>query len=248
MTKLYWITGASSGIGAEVARLLATQGHRVAISARRQEALEDVAKANPDRLLPYPLDVTDRDGAGAVVTAIENEHGPIDAALFNAGAYTPTPVTDFKASVVETMMQVNVVGPANCIEHLMPRMMERRHGHLALMASVAGYRGLPRAAGYSASKAAVIAMAQSLKAELDGYNVKVQAICPGFVKTALTEQNDFEMPYLMEVEDAARRIVDGMNSNVFEVAFPKRFAMQLKTLQKLPDSLFFPIIKKTTGQ
>ena len=206
MAKLYWITGASSGIGAELARLLAARGQTVAISARRQESLEDVAKANPDRIHPYALDVTDREAVTATISAIEKDLGPIDIAVLNAGSYTPTPVKDFRAETVEQMMQVNVVGIANILEDLMPRMMERRSGQLALMASVAGYRGLPMAAGYSGSKAAVIAMAQSLKAELDSYNVKVQAICPGFVRTPLTDQNEFPMPFLMEVSDAAQRI------------------------------------------
>ena len=247
MAKLYWITGASSGIGAELARLMAAQGHSVAISARRRESLDEVAQANPDRIHPYALDVTDRNAVKDVISAIESDLGPIDVAVLNAGAYTPTPVKDFRAEIVEQMMQVNVVGIANILEDLMPRMMERRSGQLALMASVAGYRGLPMAAGYSGSKAAVIAMAQSLKAELDGYNVKVQAICPGFVRTPLTDQNEFPMPFLMEVSDAAQRIADGLDSASFEIAFPKRFALQLKTLQKLPDSWFFPLIKKTTG-
>ena len=142
---------------------------------------------------------------------------------------------------------MNVLGVANALAALMPRMVERRRGHLALMSSVAGYRGLPMAAAYSASKAAVIAMGQSLKAELDGLGVKIQVICPGFVKTPLTAQNEFPMPYLMEVEDAAQRIVEGLRSDRFEIAFPKRFAWQLKTMQRLPDGMFFPLIKRATG-
>ena len=115
------------------------------------------------------------------------------------------------------------------------------------MASVAGYRGLPRAAAYCGSKAALIAMAQSLKAELDGDGVTMQVICPGFVRTPLTDQNQFDMPFLMEVEEAVDRVMQGLRSDTFEIAFPKRFAWQLKTMQKLPDAMYFPMIKKATG-
>ena len=246
--RIIWITGASTGIGAALAqKLAAAGGATVAISARSEEALATVCSQNPDRLRAFPLDVTDRAAVAAAVDAIEATLGPIDQAVLNAGAYTKTPVEGFSAETVERMMQVNVVGVANALEALMPRMVKRRSGAIALMASVAGYRGLPFAAGYSGSKAAVIAMGQSLKAELDGMGVKMQVICPGFVRTPLTDQNDFEMPFLMEPEEAADRIVDGLKSDRFEIAFPKRFALQLKTLQKLPDAMFFPMIKKTVG-
>ncbi|MDJ0686275.1 MAG: SDR family NAD(P)-dependent oxidoreductase [Alphaproteobacteria bacterium] len=245
--RVTWITGASTGIGAALARKMAGAGDTVAISARSQETLDSVCAENPDRLHPFALDVTDRAAVAAVIEAIETTLGPIDQAVLNAGAYTKTPVDGFSAETVERMMMVNVVGVANALEALMPRMVARRRGAIALMASVAGYRGLPYAAGYSGSKAAVIAMGQSLKAELDGKGVKIQVICPGFVRTPLTDQNEFDMPFLMEPEEAADRIVDGLKGDSFEIAFPKRFALQLKTMQKLPDALFFPMIKKTVG-
>lgn len=183
----------------------------------------------------------------ACVAGIEDDLGPIDQAVLNAGTYTETPIDDFDPAVVEHTMMVNVVGVANALAPLMKSMRTRRAGRIAIMASVAGYRGLPRAAAYCGSKAALIAMAQSLKAELDGEGVTMQVICPGFVRTPLTEQNSFDMPYLMEVNDAVSRVMDGLQTNTFEVAFPKRFAWQLKTMQKLPDSMYFPMIKKATG-
>lgn len=245
-SPLIWITGASSGIGAALAQRFATRGARVAISARSEESLVKLAETTKGTLLPFPLDVTQSQAVAETIAAMEETHGPIDQAILNAGAYVKTPVDQFRAEEIEKMMRVNVVGLAYALEELMPRMVERKHGTLALMASVAGYRGLPYAAGYCGSKAAVIAMGQSLKAELDGKGVKMQVICPGFVRTPLTDQNDFPMPFLMTPEDAARRIEEGLGSDMFEIAFPKRFAWQLKTLQKIPDWMFFPLIKKST--
>ncbi len=245
--KTVWITGASTGIGAELVRSYTRMGCRVAASARSADKLHALEAGGAGSVHPYPVDVTDAAAIMDTVAAIEADLGPIDLAVLNAGAYTPTPVKDFTAEVVKATMDVNVLGVSNALAALMPRMVERRSGHLALMSSVAGYRGLPMAAAYSASKAAVIAMGQSLKAELDGLGVKIQVICPGFVKTPLTAQNEFPMPYLMEVEDAAQRIVEGLKSDSFEIAFPKRFAWQLKTMQRLPDGVFFPLIKKATG-
>lgn len=248
MGRTVWITGASTGIGRSLALKLAADGDTVAASARSPDTLEELAgEAAPGRILPFPVDVTDAAAVAQTAREIESTSGPIDLAILNAGTYTPTPATGFDAGAVARMMSVNVVGVANALAALMPRMMERRRGRLALMASVAGYRGLPRAAGYSASKAAVIAMGQSLKTELDGFGVKVQVICPGFVKTPLTAQNAFPMPFLMEVDDAAARIIRGLETSRFEIAFPQRFALQLKLMQKLPDCLYFPLIRKATG-
>jgi len=246
--QLVLITGASSGIGAELARLFLERGDTVAACARTENKLEAVAhRLASDRFVPVPLDVTDISAVEEAIAGIEREHGPIDLAVLNAGTYAPTPADAFGACAVRTMIDVNVIGISNVLAALMPRMIERRKGHLALMSSVAGYRGLPMAAGYSASKAAVIAMGESLKPELDGLGVKLQVICPGFVKTPLTDQNAFPMPYLMEVEDAALRIMQGLDSSRFQIAFPRRFALQLKFLRLLPDALYFPLIKKATG-
>lgn len=244
--KNVWITGASTGIGAELVHRFARMGCTVAASARSEAKLSVLSEAH-DNVSNFPLDVTDASAVSDTVNAIEETMGPIDLAILNAGIYTPTPIADFSAEAVRTTMDVNVLGVSNALAATMPGMISRREGHLALMSSVAGYRGLPNAAAYCASKAAVIAMGQSLKAELDSVGVKLQVICPGFVKTPLTDKNEFPMPFLMEVDDAVDRIVDGLNSDRFEIAFPKRFAWQLKTMQRLPDRLFFPLVKKATG-
>jgi len=248
MGQLVLITGASSGIGAALSRLFLERGDTVIACARSRDKLDvTAARLNNERFVPMSLDVTDISAVEKTVAAIEDRHGAIDLAVLNAGTYSPTPADSFGASAVHTMMDVNVIGISNMLAALMPGMIERGRGQLALMSSVAAYRGLPMAAGYSASKAAVIAMGESLKAELDGHGVKLQVICPGFVKTPLTEQNSFPMPYLMEVEDAARRIMKGLESSRFQIAFPRRFVFQLKLLQMMPDALYFPLIKKATG-
>lgn len=243
-----WIVGASQGIGEALALHAARAGAQVAISARSEDKLKAVAAKDPKgRIQPFPCDVTDADSVAKAVAAIEEVMGPIETAVLNAGTHKETPVDDFHAADVERIFGLNVFGIATALEVLMPKMVARKSGRLALVSSVAGYRGLPKAAAYCGSKAAVIAMAESLKAELDGRGVVMQVICPGFVRTPLTDQNDFDMPYLMEPEDAAERIWDGLKSDRFEIAFPTRFVMQLKTLRALPPGAYFPLIRKATG-
>jgi short-subunit dehydrogenase len=243
-----WIIGASQGIGEALAHRAARAGATVAISARSSEKLEAVAAADPSgRIHPFACDVIDPDAVAKTMAAIEEKLGPIGTAVMNAGTHKETPIDDFRAADVKKIFTLNVFGAAIVLEALMPKMIARGVGHLALVSSVAGYRGLPKAAAYCGSKAAVIAMAESLKTELDGRGVKMQVICPGFVRTPLTDQNDFDMPYLMEPEDAANRIWDGLNSDRFEIAFPTRFVLQLKTLRALPPGAYFPLIRKATG-
>ena len=248
MSKLMWITGASSGIGRELALRAAREGWRVVASARGQTALSALEREGSGRITACPLDVTDLSACRQAVEELENENGPIDLAVLNAGTHKPTPVEDFNAEVVAILVDVNLMGIVNVLDPLLPRMIERRHGHLALMASVAAYRGLPTASGYCASKAAVIALAEAINAELGQYDVKVQVVCPGFVRTPLTDRNEFPMPFLMEVEDAVDRIWEGLHGRSFEIAFPRRFVWQLKTMQSLPDSLYFPLIRKATNK
>ncbi len=247
MAKIIWITGGSSGLGSAFARHAAAQGTTVAVSARRPELLAELAAMGQGHIHAFPLDVTDEAATEAVVSEIEDRLGPIDIAVLNAGTHQETPVTGFKAADVERLTALNLIGTAKGVEALLPRMTARRSGRLALVASLAGYRGLPRAAGYSASKAAVIAMAESLKPELDAFGVTIQVINPGFVRTPLTDKNDFPMPYLMEPEEAAQRMWRGLQGNRFEISFPRRFVWQMKLLQRLPDPLYFWAVKQITG-
>lgn len=240
--RVVWITGASTGIGAEVARQLAAQGITVAISARSADKLA-VAASGHGNLKPYPLDVTDAEAVTATFSAIERDLGPVDLVLAAAGTYAPVSLEDFSPRPFRIMYETNVLGVVNVLSAVLPALRRRRKGHVAWIASVAGYRGLPKAAAYGPTKAALINLAESLKPELDGDGVTVSVINPGFVKTPLTEQNDFEMPFLMEVDEAARRTIAGLAAGKFEVAYPGRFVAILKFARLLPYRIYFALIR-----
>jgi NAD(P)-dependent dehydrogenase (short-subunit alcohol dehydrogenase family) len=245
--KLAWITGASTGIGRALALRLARDGWRVAASARGAEMLASLAAEGGGAIHAFPLDVTDAAAGARVLAEIERALGPVDLAVVNAGTHAPTPADAFDPAVVRRLVEVNLLGAANTLAAVMPEMIRRRAGQIAVVASVAGYRGLPRAAAYSASKAGLIALAEGLKFDLDRHGVKIQVINPGFVRTPLTDKNDFAMPFLMEVDDAVDRIVRGLAGDSFEIAFPRRFVWILRLLGLLPDRLYFPLVAKATG-
>ena len=172
------------------------------------------------------------------IEEIEQDLGPIDLAILNAGIYKGEHAENFTAANFKKHFDVNVLGVGNCIEPILQKFLNRRYGHIAITASVAGYRGLPNSISYSATKAALINMAESLAIELKDTAIKVQVICPGFVRTPLTDKNDFDMPMLMEVDKAAEKLVEGLRSNRFEIVFPWQFCWMLKFLQLLPHKLY----------
>lgn len=237
-----WLVGASSGIGRCLAQQLAAAGWRVAASARSGERLDQLAgEVASGRLGSYPLDVTDGDAVSATVAAIERDLGPIEVAILNAGDYEPMPLAQFDAGLFRRLIEVNYMGVVNCLDALLPRLRSRRGGQILMTASVAGYRGLPRAAPYGASKAALIHLAEALQPELASEGVRMRVINPGFVDTPLTRKNRFAMPFLMTPEQAARRIVDRLGGGGFEIAFPRRFVWLLKLLRCLPYRLYFAL-------
>lgn len=245
-----WVTGASSGIGRALALRLAREGWTVIATARRADALTDLA-AEPEsvgRIRPMPGDVTDAAAMAALVAEAEAAHGPIALAVLNAGTYAPDGIDGFDVEAFRKVGDINVQGAANCLAPLLPGWRARRLGHLALVASVAGYRGLPRALAYSSSKAALIALAESLRFDFVPAGLKVQLINPGFVRTPLTDKNDFPMPFLMELDAAVDRIVSGLASDRFEIAFPRRLAWPLKLLRCLPNRLYFALVSRSTGR
>ncbi len=245
-----WITGASSGIGRALALRLAAAGHVVAASARGKAALGSLvaeAKGAGGRIAAYPLDVTDAGACRDCVEAIEATHGAIGLAVMNAGTHLPVSAKRFDAEAFRTLFAVNVLGVVNGLAAVVPRFIERKRGHLAIVSSLAGLRGLPTGAAYGASKAALINMAEALKFDLDHVGVKVQIITPGFVRTPLTERNAFPMPFMISAEDAADRIMRGLRSNAFEISFPKRLACSLRLMRLLPDGLYFSLMHRATG-
>lgn len=241
--KTVWITGASTGIGASVARQLADAGITVAISARNAETLNQLAAENKN-LRSFPLDVTDTVKVASTFAEIESGLGPVDLVIAAAGTYTPSSAADFRVELFRAMYEVNYLGVVNVLAAVLPVFRGRHAGRVSWVASVSGYRGLPKAAAYGPTKAALINLAESLRPELERDGVEVSVINPGFVKTPMTEQNDFEMPFLMDVEDAARATVAGLAAGKFEVAYPRRFVAIMKTLRVLPYSLFFALVKR----
>ena len=243
-----FVTGASSGIGHAVALELARRGWRVAACARRVAELEALAALAPGKIFACPGDVTDRAGMAALIAGIEAAHGPVALAFLNAGTYFPDGSGRVDAAAVMRTFEVNVGGAVNCLDPLIAAMAARKSGQIAVNASVAGYGGLPNSTAYGGTKAALINMAASLKFALDPLNIRIQVVNPGFVRTPLTDRNDFPMPFLMEREEAASHVCDGFERGGFEIAFPKRLAWILKALNMLPYALYFPLVAKITGK
>lgn len=241
-----WITGASMGIGEALVRRLARPGTEVVASARSVERLAALARDGGGQIIPCPLDITDHAAVQAAVARIEAERGPIDVAVLNAGTHQPVTAAEFTAAGLRQLLEINLLGTAACLEALLPRMIARGRGRIAVVASVAGYRGLPISAYYGASKAALINLTESLKFDLDQAGVTIQLIDPGFVKTPLTDRNEFPMPFLISAEAAAERIARGLAGSGFEIAFPTRFVMLLKLLRLLPYRLYFPLVGRAT--
>jgi NAD(P)-dependent dehydrogenase (short-subunit alcohol dehydrogenase family) len=242
--RVAWIIGGGSGIGAAVALELAARGWTVAISGRRRERLEDVAAGHAG-IHAYPLDVTYGTAVIATVDRIISDLGHIDLMLFGAVAAVSAAPGHYPADKFEAALAINVLGLARLLDPLVAHMAGRGGGQIAVLASLAGYFGLPRSAMYSASKAALISLCQTLRTELGPKKIDVRVIAPGYVKSELTARNDFPMPFLMETDDAARRIVDGLTrSRRFEIAFPWQMVWAMKLLRVLPYPLVFALMAR----
>jgi len=241
--KTAWITGASTGIGRELALALARNGVRVVATARGADRLDELRAIEPS-IIAVSADVADR---GSLKTAYDRaigQLGAIDLAILNAGIWEVMGAQDFSAARAAHSMSVNYLGIANCLELLIPPMIARSGGHIALVASVAGYRGLPKAAAYAPSKAAVISLAEVLRPHLESQGVSVSLINPGFVETPMTAVNKFPMPFMVKADDAARRIVKGLDAGRFEIAFPWQLVWPLKLGRILPYGLYFWLTRR----
>lgn len=237
--KIVWITGASTGIGAATAQRMARDGWIIVASARSADRLQALAaKAPAGQIIPMPCDVTDKAAIQKTVADIYSTLGPIDCVLLNAGTYIADPVEKFSSDNFNTQVALNLSGTAMCLEAILPDMLARKRGQIAVVGSVAGYRGLPKSLSYGPTKAALINMVEALAIETKGKGIKVQLVSPGFIKTPLTDANTFPMPFLMDVDVAADRLVKGLASDAFEIIFPRRFAYLLKILQLLPHRLY----------
>ena len=239
-----WLIGASSGIGEASAKLLMARGAQVALTSRNHGALTALADGNA---LVVPADVTDRASLQLAFDTICATFGDIDVAIINAGTHQPVRAWELDAAAAEKLVQVNLVGAMNASALLAPYFAHRGSGRLALTASVAGYGGLPSGLVYGATKAALINFAETLYLDLAPRGVAVHLINPGFVKTPLTDLNDFKMPALIEADEAAREILSGIERGAFEIHFPKRFTRMLKLLNLLPYRAYFPLVHRITG-
>jgi short-subunit dehydrogenase len=244
-----WIVGASTGIGAATARRLLALGARVALSARSEARLRQVAGSAPDaaRAAVEPLDVTDAASIGDAWARVLARWGGIDLVLVVAGTLESIRAWELTAAKARALVDVNLVGAIGVVAAVVPELLARGRGTIGIVSSVAGYRGLPRALVYGASKAALINFAEALWLDLAPRNVGVALINPGFVKTPLTDRNDFRMPHLIDAEEAAGEIVRGLERRDFEIHFPKAFTRQLKLLRLLPYRLYFAAIRRATG-
>jgi NAD(P)-dependent dehydrogenase (short-subunit alcohol dehydrogenase family) len=233
-----WVTGASSGLGRGVALELARRGFQVFATARRAEALAELAAESAGRIVAAPGDVTNREEMAALYRNFEAQ-GPVALAVLNAGGAWRDPVDDFGGEGFQRTFAVNVQGVANCANPALAAMRGRGAGQIAIVGSLIGYGGVPNAYAYGPSKAAAISLAVGLKflAERDG--VRVQVVNPGYVRTELTAGNRYPMPFLLDCDAASRRICDGLARGGFEIRFPLRFALLVRLAQSLPYPLFF---------
>ena len=246
---LVWITGASTGIGRALSLRLAAHGSTVLASARGGDKLTDLS-AEADGLagdiIAVPLDVTDDHRVNAVCGAIIEKHGVPDLCVLNAGTYIPTDGAIFSANAFAKQIDINWMGVVRVLDAIIPGMVTRGSGRIAVVGSVSGYRGLRTASAYGATKAALINMCEALHMELGDHGVKVQIVNPGFIETPLTDKNDFRMPALMPVDKAARAFHSGLKSNRFEITFPKRFTWTVKCMRLLPYAIYLPLMSWVT--
>jgi NADP-dependent 3-hydroxy acid dehydrogenase YdfG len=243
-----WIVGASTGIGAALAEALAAKGARVALSARRREPLEAMARRfGQGRALALPLDITHPAELEEAAAAVTKAWGGIDLVVLMAGEYRAMRAWELEAGAARSMVEVNFLGPLNALAAVVPRLLAQKSGTIALVSSVAGYRGLPKSLVYGPTKAAMINLAEVLYLDLNPRGIGVCVVNPGFVRTPMTANNDFRMPALIEPDEAAREIVAGLEAGEFEIHFPKRFTRWLKLLRLLPYGRYFPAVRKATG-
>ena len=244
--KNIWITGASSGIGKALALKFAQEGWQVAASARRENLLNEISELNKN-ISTFPLDVTDNEKCKEVFKEIKNKYQNLDICFFSTGIWDPKKEKNIDIEQMESVMKINFFGTLNCIKTVENYFKDKKSGHISIVSSVAGYRGLPNSTGYGASKAALINLAESLYFDFGRHNVRISLVSPGFIKTPMTDKNEFKMPFLKTSEFAADKIYNGLvNGSSFEIDFPKELTLILKLLKILPNRLYLYLIKKLT--
>jgi len=242
--KVIWITGGSSGIGKALAYKFANEGWQVALSARREELLNEISKSN-NNIHSFPLDVLDVEKCKEVFNKIVSKFENIDIVVFSTGIHDPNSEKKLNLDSIRKIMETNFFGTINSINSVYNYFKEKKSGHISIVSSVAGYRGLPIAGAYCASKSALISYAESLYFDMKRFNVRVSVVNPGFIKTPMTDQNPFPMPMIVSAKFAAEEMFKGLTkSNSFEIHFPKKFTFIMKILKILPNWLYLKLIKK----
>tara|TARA_S200000501_G_scaffold46826_1_gene37825 strand:- start:618 stop:1376 length:759 start_codon:yes stop_codon:yes gene_type:complete len=244
--KVIWITGASTGIGKALAIKFSQNGWKVAISARREVLLNEIVSENKN-IFAFPFDVTDKDKCNSTFNLIKNKFDNIDLCVFSTGTWDPKKEKEIDVEQIENVMKINFFGTLNCIKSVESYFKTRGYGQISIVSSIAGYRGLPNSTGYGPSKSALNNLAESLYFDFKRHGVRVSLISPGFIKTPMTDKNDFKMPFLKSPEFAAEKIYNGLvNSKSFEIDFPKQLTITLKLLKILPIKLYFKIVERMT--
>ena len=245
--KRVWVIGASSGIGAALARALLAQGARVALSARSVPGLAQIAATPGATVLVMPLDVTDAAAVAPALQQVVAAWGGIDLVVWCAGSHNPVRAWDLDAADARRLVDVNLNGVINGLPAVVRQLLLQNSGGMAIVSSVSGYGGLPTALVYGATKAALINLTETLYLDLAPRGIGVYLINPGFVKTPLTDRNTFKMPALISADEAAQEIIAGFARGSFEIHFPRRFTLWLKMLRLLPYRLYFALVHQGTG-
>lgn len=232
--KRYWLVGASEGLGRSLAQIMSRSGVELVLSARSEDKLQALAAELPGFASVVTVDIADRASVEAAAAAA----GDVDGIVFLAGVYSPMGAQEWDADKVEQMFDINLTGAARVLGQVIKPMVDRNAGHIVMIGSLSAYRGLPGAIGYSASKAGLMALAESMHGDLRKTNVEVQLVNPGFIKTRLTDQNEFNMPFIMEPDAAAQEVFEHMNTDHFQKAFPFGFSLVFRLSRLLPTAIY----------
>jgi short-subunit dehydrogenase len=244
--KTIWITGGSTGIGKALAIKFASKGWNVAVSARREELLNELSDQY-ENISAFPLDVTDKQKCAEVFDQIKSKYEDIDICFFSTGTWNPKKEKEIDVEQIEEVFKINFFGTVNTIKAVEQYFRDRKKGTITIVSSIAGYRGLPNSTGYGPSKSALNNLAESLYFDFKRFGVRVCLVSPGFIKTPMTDKNDFKMPFIKTTDYAANKIYDGLiNKNVFEIHFPKSLTIILKILSFLPSKLYFSLVGQMT--
>lgn len=236
-SKRYWLVGASDGLGAALAHKLSRAGAEVIVSSRSEDKLKELVEALPGKASYQTVDVSDNDSVKEAARAV----GEVDGVVFLAGVYWPFGAKEWDADQANAMADINFTGLMRTMGQVVPPMVARDKGHIVITSSLTGFRGLPGSIGYTASKAGTMSLAECMYADLRKTGVDVQVINPGFIKTQLTDKNNFRMPFLMEPEEAAQAVFEHMSGDTFKKSFPWAFSLVFRLSQFLPDSIYYRI-------